>query len=240
MGWMDWLSFGSDEKMIRKHAKRIKTKDAQQEDRQASAIWLADQGSPEAIVGLLGRFEMTYEHHMKDANEKAEVEELVLALGVDAVRPLRSHLPRCKNFARPLALFQRLTSQEEALELVISMVEREAGSELKPERKRHLLIKLAEFVAPEAQATAISFLADFDEGVRYAAAEVLIAQPDSDEVREALVTALANLQEESTRFRGRLAEIAAARRWTLGDHEQALKANSPTGYETRGGRLVKG
>ncbi len=239
MGWLDFLSFGSEEKMIRKHAVRIKNKDAQQEDRQASAIWLADNGSPEAIVGLLGRFEMTYEHHMKDAGEKSEVEDLVLALGIDAIRPLRSHLPRCKNFARPLALFERITSPDEALDMVISLVEKEAGSELKPERKRHLLIKLSEFVDAKAEATATPFLADFDEGVRYAAAEVLIAQSDSPTVQAALLAALANPQEESTRFRGRLAEVAQSRRWPLGSHAEHLSAVPPTGYKITGDRLTK-
>jgi len=232
------LSFGSKEKQLVLHAKRVKTKDAQQEDRQASAIWLAHHGSPEAIVGLLGRFEMTYEHHMKDAQEKAEVAELVVHLGSDAVRPLESHLGRCKNFARPLALYQELAGPDQAMAIVIKLLDKEAGSELRPEKKRHLLIKLAEYTHADAVQTALPFLTDFDEGVRYAAAEVLINNPEDDAIRAALIAALAHKDEDSTRFRGRLAEVAASRRWPLGDHTEHLTQTTPAGFTVRGDRLV--
>ena len=229
MGMFDFvtLSFGSKKKQLVLHAKRIKTKDAQQEDRQASAIWLAQEGSPEAIVGMLGRFEMTYEHLMKDAAEKDDVAELVVHLGQDAVRPLESHLGRCKNFARPLALYEQLTDQESAMGIVIELLNKEAGSELRPEKKLHLLVKLAEYSHTEAVEAALPFLSDFDEGVRY-----------TDQIRNPLLGALANPSEDSTRFRGRLGEVAAARRWALGAHEEALASAPLTGFSIQSGRLV--
>ncbi len=240
MGMFDFitLQFGSKEKQLVLHAKRIKTKDAQGEDRQASAIWLAQHGSPEAIVGLLGRFEMTYEHHMKDAAEKEEVAELILHLGQDAVRPLESHLPRCKNFARPLNLYEQLTSKDTAMGVVIALLEKEAGSELRPEKKRHLLIKLAEYTHEAAVEAALPLLTDFDEGVRYAAAEVLINNTETEAIKAALLTALTHPEEDSTRFRGRLAEVAAGRRWSLGDHAAALADTAPAGFAVRGDRLA--
>ncbi len=240
MGMFDFvtLSFGSKKKQLVLHAKRIKTKDAQQEDRQASAIWLAQEGSPEAIVGMLGRFEMTYEHLMKDAAEKDDVAELVVHLGQDAVRPLESHLGRCKNFARPLALYEQLTDQESAMGIVIELLNKEAGSELRPEKKLHLLVKLAEYSHTEAVEAALPFLSDFDEGVRYTAAEVLINQTETDQIRNKLLGALANPSEDSTRFRGRLGEVAAARRWALGAHEEALASAPLTGFSIQSGRLV--
>ena len=241
MGMFDFitLQFGSKEKQLILHAKRVKEKDAQQEDRQGSAIWLAQHGTPESIVGLLGRFEMTYEHHMKDAQEKDEVAELVRHLGEDAIRPLESHLGRCKNFARPLSLYQELTDADRALAIVIKLLEKEAGSELRPDKKRHLLIKLAEYTHSDAVAMALPFLTDFDEGVRYAAAEVLINNPETDAIREGLLAALGNRDEDSTRFRGRLAEIAASRRWALGDHVPYLTESTPAGFAVRGDTLVK-
>jgi hypothetical protein len=232
------LNFGSKDKQLVLHAKRIKTKDAQGEDRQASAFWLAQYRSPESIVGLLGRFEMTYEHLMKDADEKDEVAELVIHLGDDAVRPLESHLGRCKNFARPLALYQQLTDSDHAMAIVISLVEKEAGSELRPEKKTHLLIKLAEYVHPDAAKTALDFLEDYDEGVRYAAAEILIKQPETPEIQTALMAGLINAKEDSTRFRGRLAEVAATRGWALGSHAKTLAESAPAGFSVRANRLV--
>ena len=46
------------------------------------------------MLALLGRFEMTYEHSMKDASEKERVTNLVLGLGQDAVKPLDSSQPK--------------------------------------------------------------------------------------------------------------------------------------------------
>ena len=62
MGIFDLFTGGSIDKQIEKHSKRIKKKDAQQEDRVASAYWLAEEGSFNSVYGLLGRFEMAYEH----------------------------------------------------------------------------------------------------------------------------------------------------------------------------------
>lgn len=242
MGMFDFitLSIGSKDKQLVLHSRRIKTKDAQAEDRQASAIWLATHRTPESIVGLLGRFEMTYEHLMKDAGEKEEVAELVRHLGADAIRPLESHLGRCKAFARPLALYEELTSTEQAMAMVIKLIDKEGDSELRPEKKRHLLIKLGEYTHADARDTAMPFLDDYDEGVRYAAAEVLINQPETDAIRDALLGALTRPAEDSTRFRGRLAEIAAARGWKLDAHEDQIAGATPAGFRVQSGRLVAG
>jgi hypothetical protein len=232
------LQFGSKEKQLVLHAKRVKEKDAQLEDRQASAIWLAHHCTPESIVGLLGRFEMTYEHLMKDAQEKDEVSQLVLHLDNDAVRPLESHLGRCKNFARPLSLYEQITDADHAMQIVVKLLDKEAGSELRPDKKRHLLIKLAEYTHADAVRSALLFLTDFDEGVRYAAAEVLINNTETDRIRDGLLAALGNPDEDSTRFRGRLAEIAASRRWSLQEHGPHLAQATPSGFAVRGDRLV--
>ena len=58
MGLFDIFTGGSIEKQIEKHAKRIRKKDAQQEDRVASAHWLAEEGSFNSVYGLLGRFDI--------------------------------------------------------------------------------------------------------------------------------------------------------------------------------------
>ena len=146
MGLFDFLFGGSVEQQIQKHAKRIKSKDTPIEDRQASAHWLAENASPAAIRGLIGRFEMDYEHGMKDTSEKEEVSQLLIGLGQAAVDPLRACLLKTEKFARPLALYAQLTSQEDAMRLTVEMIEAEATrAELHPDKRRNLLVKLADF-----------------------------------------------------------------------------------------------
>lgn len=238
MGFFDSLFGGSPEKQLQKHRKRMKHKDSQQEDRIASIHWLAENGSPEALYALLRRFEMTYEHHMKDNQEKVLVEELILNIGADALPPLKKFIPETKQFARPMALYERLAGKPAALDLLLSMLVMEKErSELKAEKKRHILIKLAEFKDPRIVAEVLDQLNEFDEGVRYAAAEVLAAQEASDTIRDALLDRLTHEEEDSNRLRVRIAEIASSRGWGLAHRAEAVAANPPANWAVVGDRL---
>lgn len=239
MGFFDLFTGGSIEKQIEKHAKRIRKKDAQQEDRVASAYWLAEEGSFNSVYGLLGRFEMAYEHQMKDRAEKDLASKLLQDLGEPAVPAIKAFLRKSSQFARPMALLENISGKEAALAMIFELLELEAAkSELKPGKKRQLLIKLAEFQEPEVVASATPFLSDFDEGVRFAAVEVLIAQEETKEVRETLLGSLSDPEEESNRLRVRISEVAHARRWGLGGHQEAVAANPPSGWTVSKGRLL--
>ena len=83
------------------------------------------------------------------------------------------------------------------------------------------------------------FLTDFDEGVRHAAIEAIAAQlgpaPESDGAT--LLPVLLNQKEESTRIRGRLAEIFALRGWPVSD-DPWLQSHVPIGFKYVEGKLV--
>ena len=83
MGIFDFFTGGEDGQ-IKRHAKRVRNLNAQVEDREVSAHWLAENGTEEAITALLGRYTITYEHRMKDAKEKELVLNLLLGLGKKA------------------------------------------------------------------------------------------------------------------------------------------------------------
>ncbi|MCB9741485.1 MAG: hypothetical protein H6741_26505 [Alphaproteobacteria bacterium] len=239
MGFFDFLLGGSPEKQIKKYAKKIKHKDTPVEERQAAAYWLADQGSPEAIYGLLGRFEMDYEHGMKDASEKEEVANLVLGLGDRSIEPLEAVLRRTQKFARPLALYEQLAGREKAILMILQLLDEEfERGELKVEKKRELLKKAAEYNDPRVRDSAQRFLDDYNEECRFAAVEVLIAQDETPGLRDAMLDRLVHEDEDSNRLRVRVAEIAAARRWPLEDRSEAFSANPPHGYGARDGRVV--
>lgn len=242
MGLFDFvLPFGSVEKQIQRHGKRVRNMNAQLEDREASARWLADNGSPEAVYAMLRRYDQSYEHQMKDLGEKDLIDKLALSLGERAIEPLRAYCLKNKAFARPLAVYERLTSKDAAKALTLEMlaVEKER-SELKAAKKREVLVKLADFRDADIPATVMDQLEDFDEGVRYAACEVLISQDETAEIVAALLGTLANPDEDSNRLRVRLAEVAISRRWPLGDHAAAIAETPPAGFSVKGGTLVKG
>ena len=68
MGLKDLL-FGGRSK-IDKHVARARNKDAQSVDRFASLEALKNDGSPEAVLGLLGRFTIRYDKSIDDETEK--------------------------------------------------------------------------------------------------------------------------------------------------------------------------
>jgi len=237
MGFLD-LIFGGSGSPIERQCKRVQNINAQPEDREAAALFLASDGSEQAIYGLLGRFDVRIENAMKDANEKAFVMDLLVELGGPALEPAILFAKRGKNLANPLKLIETLGGTAPLLATVLEMLDEEAAKEdFKADRKRHLLVKLADYKDPRIAASAARFLKDFDEGVRFAAAQAVIHQ-ESEDGRAELLDALANPAEESNRLRVRIAEVVAARRWPLGERAGALAANPPSGFRLRDGFLV--
>jgi hypothetical protein len=237
MGFLDVI-FGSPAKQLERQCKRAQNINAQPEDREAAALYLAEDGSEQAIYGLLGRFDVRIENAMKDRNEKAFVFELLQALGQPALEPAVIFAKRCKNIANPLRLIEALGGTGPLLDTALGMLDEEFDKEdYKPDRKRHLLVLLADQRDERIAPSAARFLEDFDEGVRYAAAQAVIAQ-ESELGRPELIAALANPDEESNRLRVRIAEVVAARRWSIDEHLEDLAAAPPNGFQVKGKYLV--
>lgn len=236
MGLFDM--FLSVEKRIQKEQRNLTNRDKQPEDRESAARWLADNGTPKALVGLLTRFDMNLDNQLSDRDEKEFVYALLANIGEPVLRPLERHLKKCRQFALPIRLYTELRGEEAAIEQVFEALQYEydKGNAFKPQKKTHLLVWLAEKRHPRAAEVASPFLGDFDEGVRCGAAEVILAQEDGA-CRDALERALANPKEESNRLRHRLAESFRARRYSVDDPE-ALAAVLPDGFAMRDGRVV--
>ncbi len=225
MAWYDIFTGNS----ITKHGRRVADRDANQDDRLASMRWLADEGTPEALSALCKRFELQLDHQLKDRTEKEECTELLAekaGLGTAAARDFARKSPAFQNVVR---LIERVEGVSAANALLLELLAGESvDNEFKPEKKRNLLVTLAERKDPRIVAAAAPFLLDFDEGVRHGAVEAIAAQ-EGDAGREPLGQALANPREESTRIRGRLAEIFATRRWTA-PTDDWLRGHLPAGW----------
>ena len=234
MGFLDFLTGGSDSQ-LKRHTKRAKNLNAQAEDREASLHWLAEEGSEQAILGLLGRFNVTYEHQMKDLNEKQLVFELLEGLGEKVCEPVKTWAKTAPQFARPLQLVQKFEGEESTVAFLIDMLEGE-NDPFKPEKKRQILIRLAEYTDGRILPAITPCLRDFDEGIRYAAVEAALAQPDESVTAE-LAACIADDKEESNRLRVRIAEAFHQRGWSLGEHGDAVAAEPPHGWTVSEGKL---
>jgi hypothetical protein len=234
MGLFDFFTGGS-EGQLKRHTKRAKNLNAQAEDREASLHWLASDGSEQAILGLLGRYNVTYEHQMKDLNEKTLVFELLEGLGDTVCEPVKTWARSAPQFARPLQLVQKFQGEESTVSFLIELLEAE-DDPFKPEKKRQVLIRLAEFTDARIVPAIDPCLRDFDEGIRYAAVEAALTQPD-ESVQGALANCIADDKEESNRLRVRIAEAFHQRGWDLGEHAEAVAERPPHGWAVEGGRV---
>lgn len=244
MSWLDSITPNfmlSEDRRIQKEQRRVTNRDLQPEDREAAYKWLAENGSGKALVALLSRFDMKLEHQMKDGDEKEYVFGLLLAHGAEKVeRPVRAHLRRCKTIAMPLRLLAELKGDREAVEMAFELLDAErARDDFKPEKKIDLLVWLVDHKHERAVEVVSPFLQDFDEGVRFAAAEVLIAQQQDDRVRPLLEAVIANPKEESNRLRIRLYELFQRKGWKL-ERPEAVSAAATAGWQVIDGRLAAG
>jgi len=237
MGLME-LFTGGKEGQVKRHTKRISNLNAQVEDREASAHWLAQDGSEQAVLGMLGRFSVTYEHQMKDLNEKDLVMDLLRGMGPTVTEPIKTWARTAPQFARPLTLVDHFDGREETVRLLLEILALE-NDPFKPEKKRQILIKLAEYQDVRIRPGISETLRDFDEGIRYAAVEAMLAQED-DEIQADLAECLADDKEDSNRLRVRIAEAFHQRGWGLGDKAEAVSANLPHGWTVQGDRLSPG
>lgn len=235
MGFFD--VFLSEEKRIQKQQRTLTNRDSQPEDRDNAARWLADNGSPKAVVGLLTRFDMKLENQLKDAAERDFVYSLVVGLGEAVDRPLNRHLERCQTLAHPLRLMVELKGEDATITKVVDLLDREfKKDDFKPRRKTDLLVWLAQHVHDGAVEAATPFLKDFDENVRYAAIEVIAAQSDPN-TAALLEPVLTNPEEDANRVKVRIAEIFQQRGLTVADPDAVAAALPGTHMVTPEGRI---
>ena len=82
---------------------------------------------------------------------------------------------KIEAFARPLSLVHDLEGKGAAVDILLDMLGREVDP-FKTEKKRQILIKLSDYIDDRICERVPACLEDFDEGIRYAAAEALFAR----------------------------------------------------------------
>lgn len=235
MGIFDFLFSGGEDSQLKKHCKRLQNLNAPQEERVASAQWLADNKSPEAIEGLLRRFSINYEKQMKDVEEKEHIYGLLRKIGKDVVIPSKDWLRKNSNFAYPIKLIEEFDGKENTVGFLLELLGLEMDP-FKPEKKKQLIIKLGDYADPRIISPVASCLFDYDEEVRLMAVETLYKQ-STDEYQTAMLDALSNPEEESNRLRIRIAEIAQKKNWDISAHAEKLTRNPPVGWHVVDGTL---
>ncbi len=228
--------FGGKSKFER-HAARAANKRAQAPDRWDSIQFLARQGTVEAAEALLRRFRFRIDPSITDQEEKEAALQGIVAVGPEAVEPVRRFLRQSESIAWPLKCLERLLSEEEVTAELISLLEgMDTEYERDPDKKIQVLTALEERRDARILAAVSRFLEDVHEASRFHAVSTLLAQLEAPSVQEAdaehVRSALLDLleKEESVRIRSRILDGFVSRGWSLGERGEALRARLPAGY----------
>lgn len=234
MGFSDLFSKDGRELRAReKNIARAINKWSQSPDRLKALQSLSEDGSPEAIYGLLRRFGMMYDKTIDDEQEKEWVFEVLVEKGATVLGPLKKYLFSAESITWPLRLLDKVVATKEE---VIAMLEEvlarhEPGYERDPTKKIQLMKHLEGIKHPRVSPLVLPYLADMDEGVRCGAVDALVAQADEPAARVALLEHFVSDKEDSLRIRLRIAEGFADLGWALGDKRAAVEKVLPDAFQ---------
>jgi hypothetical protein len=215
MGLKDLL-FGGAEGKLKRHVARAKNKDAQSADRFASLHSLVDDGSADAVAGLLGRFTIRCEKTIEDEQEKEFVFDSLVHMGAKILAPLQKHLQNAESIAWGLKVLHDATDREQQWPILADLCERNDNTYTRdPSKKIQLLNYLGEHEDPRASRALVPYLEDIDEGVRFTAVEGLIHHKTVEDAREPLLKLLTNEKEESRRIKKRIVDGLADLGWDV-------------------------
>jgi hypothetical protein len=215
MGLMDLFSGGS-KRRLEKHIARAKNKDAQSADRFASLEVLRDDGSPEAMEGLLGRFTIRYDKSIEDEQEKEWVFDQLTKMGPSVLPALQKHLRNADSIAWGLKVLHEVAKPDDMWPILEDLCERNDNNYVRdPSKKIQLLHFLGEQADPRCGKALIPYLEDMDEGVRFVTVEALLRHKQTDSAREPLLKLLTNEKEESRRIKRRIVDGFADLGWDV-------------------------
>ncbi len=228
-----------------KTIKKATSENAQSADRVIAMEKLAEDGSHEALLALCRRFSFSATKMIEDEQEKQTAIELLSSKGDDAVDPLHEYMQSALSIAFPLRVLERIAEGERLFEVVDDLLAREEPGYTKDSTRKIQLIEwlgeLENVNSRELARRIAPYLQDFDENVRFAAAEGLALRP-TEEAAEPLVNALLREEEESMRLKRRAAEILADNNLSLcgrKDEVAALFDDLLSGYKLHRDKLAR-
>ena len=208
-----------DESRMTKAAATVKNAKAIKEDRWAAIDWLCDLDDADAAVpALLGRFEYSLEHGINDTREKEACMEGIVRHGDKALPIVKEHLRKTTRIAWPIKILKTLGSDEVVVDCLKSALNYGdvTFDQAQIDKNYDILCWLIEHKMPGEATKLAHFLKDADERVRYACAEVLIEQDDS-EVPELLEPFLSDPSPDNSRIRQAVLQAFVTKKWKIRD-----------------------
>ena len=224
------FGFFSKERALQRTVKKATNKLSQSTERWAAMEKLLEIGTDESLYHLLRRFSFASLKGVDDEQEKAWVVQVMSAMGERCLVPLRRYMKNAGTIAYPLRILEDVANREQALEIIDELLEiEEPGYTKDPDKRKQLIDWLSEWHSctdEDAVSRIVPYLADFDEGVRFATVEALSLRC-TETAAEPLVSALLNEDEESGRLKTRIVEVLHEKELPVGERKKKVQKLLP-------------
>lgn len=208
---------GRKSKRVERAAKIITNAKAIKDDRWAAIEFVARdvENVEEAVTALLPRFEYSLEHGINDTREKELAMKGIVRFGEKAIPFVKDWLSSTTRIAWPIKVLNQLGQDEVVIDCLKSALNfgEVSFTQHIVDKNYDILCYLRDYQLHNEISQIAHFLNDADERVRYAAAEVLIAQ-DSEEVKGRLERFLHDDTSENRRIRGAVAQLFTDKAWS--------------------------
>lgn len=207
---------GGSSKRVEKAAKIITNAKAIRDDRWAAIEYVAQdvKAVEEAVPALLPRFEYSLEHGINDTREKELAMKGIVRFGESAIPFVKDWLKTTTRIAWPIKVLNQLGQDKVVIDCLKSALDygEVSFTQHAVDKNYDILCYLRDYQLHDDIEQISHFLKDQDERVRYAAAEVLIAQ-ESEVVRPKLEPFLGDESSENRRIRGAVSQLYSAKGW---------------------------
>jgi len=231
MEWLEDMKKRRAEKTLARHKKNISNELTNSEKRYGAAEALREIGTPEAIYGLMHRYDFTFtQQTVVDAEEKEYVSRLVLSYGDDAIEPVKRYLRECLNPSWPVKILKELVPEEDVIEALLDLVESRDTSFKRFEEGKilEILNYLDEHRDPRITDKALAFLDHMSDDMRLAAIKAIENQGE-ERARERLIDLLCDA-DEVQRIKVAVAEALANLGWIARGRTKEVKESLPDGF----------
>ncbi|MBC7658628.1 MAG: HEAT repeat domain-containing protein [Chitinophagaceae bacterium] len=209
---------GRKSKRVERAGRLVTNAKAIKDDRWAALEFLALglDNADEAIPALLPRFEYSLEHGINDTREKELAMKGIVRYGEKAIPFIKDWLQKTTRIAWPIKILYELGQDQVVVDCLKAALNygEVAFSQNDVDKNYDILCYLRDYQIHDLIPQIAHFLVDQDERVRYAAAEVLIAQK-TDDVKDQLAPFLLDDTSENRRLRGAVAQLFIERQWKV-------------------------
>jgi hypothetical protein len=205
------------ERAISKNLKVIKNPKAIREERVSAIEYFKNLREVDTSVpSLLNRFDYSLDHGIYDTREKEAAMEGVLKFGADAIPFVREHLLGTTRIAWPIKILQKLGEDQiviDALESCLYFSDF-AFDRDKIDKNYDILCYLRDYSLPDKGEKLLTLLEALDERIRFACAEVLLAQASPAGLK-ALEPFLTDTSSENTRIHQIVIDAFVDKGWSV-------------------------